>query len=122
MFRDNLCLEQGTHGRENTAIHTITFVKLNGQAWLFRYLYLVAVFLDRTDKGDSIIVHFTTHRITLAGFGLQELFVHLGEQSIASITESHSRYRPIVKATKPFVTEIRLHPSPSPNVPSLPNE
>lgn len=122
MFRDNLCLEQGTHRWENTAIHTITFVKLNGQAFLFRYLYLVAVFLDRTDNGDSITVHFTTHRITLAGFGLRDLFVHLGEQSIALITESHSRYRPIGTATKPFVTEIRLHPRPSPNIPASPKE
>jgi hypothetical protein len=104
IFRDNVFSEQSNH--EHATILTIRFVKLNGQAWLFRYLYLVAIFFEQTDKGDSITVHFTTHRVTVIGFGLQDLFLQLGEQVIGEVIEQNLRYLHLYDKRIRFIAEI----------------
>lgn len=87
-----------------SGVRNVRFVLLDGQHIFLNYNYLVAGEFFSEDK--KIVLHFTTHIITLQGYNLERLYLDLMMHLPKTIIAINDRYSSLT--TSPTVTEIHI--------------
>lgn len=81
---------QYTLKRENRGQALMLDLRLKtGDCSAFAYSYLISI---RFDASGEMILSFSTHKVTIAGRNLREIYNHLLRQRITSVTENESMF------------------------------
>ncbi|MCY1234133.1 hypothetical protein D3C87_297780 [compost metagenome] len=87
-------------------VKNLCFVQLDDSCIFLNYNYLVAgEFFSAENK---IILHFTTHVITLKGHNLENLYQHIMDHLPKTIKALNDRYISLAQASFPIVTGIEI--------------
>jgi hypothetical protein len=89
-------------------IRNLTFAWPDGRRMFLNYAYLVACELSTTDEKNMIVLHFTSHVLTLKGYELEKLFVYLGNQTASIVNQIDPRYIEGFDEKNCVVTEISV--------------
>lgn len=87
-------------------VRNVCFVLLDGKHIFLNYNYLVAG--EFFPEDNKIVLHFTTHGVTLKGHNLEKLYQDLIQHSPKFITAINDRYSGISSNNIPLVTLIEV--------------
>lgn len=89
-------------------VHNICFILPDYTQTFLSYAYLVSGSLLPDDR---IVLHFTTHTVTLSGYNLEELFQHIINRQAPVIPCELERHVEILNKEKGIiVTDIKISP------------
>lgn len=91
---------------KHDAPKNICFVQTDGYRLSLSYAYLVC--REYLPDGNTIILSFTSHNITIKGLHLESLFDLLQENSIRQIFCTDQRYNLTKEEESPVVNEIQI--------------
>jgi len=86
-------------------VRNLCFAWPDGRKLFLNYAYLVSGEFVTDGETNTIKLAFTSHLVTLKGYGLEELYIALIEQIPRIIEEEDARYRD-TSESKTMVTEI----------------
>lgn len=102
--------QAGDETRYETAGHVrnLCLVWPDGRRMFLNYAYLVACEYTPGDAKNSIHLSFSSHMVTLSGYGLEALFIELLDHRPRLIIAVDERYALDTIATDSVVTEIMV--------------
>ncbi|WP_273214803.1 hypothetical protein [Runella zeae] len=83
----------------------------NGRRFFLSYAYLMAGELNLSREKNEILLYFSSHTVTLRGYGLQSLFTELMQHLPSLIYQSEERYVTPEQNQGAFVTQIEVQRS-----------
>lgn len=92
--------------KDYTGVKNLCFVSLDGKHIFVNYSYLVAG--EFFPEENKIVLHFTTHVISLQGQNLENLYQDLMLHLPKIIIATNKRYSRISQSNNPVVTEIEV--------------
>lgn len=92
--------------KDYNGVRNVCFVLLDGKHIFVNYSYLVAG--EFFPEESKIVLHFTTHAISLQGQNLETLFFDLMQHSPKLIEVNNDRYSSISQVAKSLVTNISV--------------
>ena len=99
--------EMGETGDEDGQFHpyglarNLCLVWPNGKRAFFNYAYLVSAGFDPTDEMNVIRLVFSSHSVTIKGYGLEPMFMNLLDHLLRIVAVVDSRY-----ATPDEITQV----------------
>ena len=87
---------------------TIDFVLLNGTRQNFPYIHYLTSWLGKDGEDRVIKIFFATHLVTIKGYCLDEIYIHLTELNLKSVRAHDVRYASTIEDGKAFVTHIAV--------------
>lgn len=82
---------------------SVCLVWPNGRRFFLSYAYLMARELHLSREKNEILLYFSSHTVTLRGYGLESLFTELMQHLPSLIYQSEERY---VLRDESFIIEI----------------
>ncbi|MBU7569085.1 MAG: hypothetical protein KAF41_00385 [Flavobacterium sp.] len=94
-----------TNFEENySGVKNVCFVLLDGKHIFLNYNYLVAG--EFFPEENKIMLHFTSHKVTIQGYNLEKLYHDLMQHTLKMIVAINERYREGLKENFSVVVEI----------------
>lgn len=93
--------------KDDTGVKNVCFVLLDGKHIFLNYNYLVAG--EFFPEENKIVLHFTTHVITLTGQKLEKLYQDFMQHLPKIIIATNDRYSGISNGNSPIVTGIEVN-------------
>jgi hypothetical protein len=91
---------------EPSIIRTITFEWLDGRMLFLNYSYLVSCEFSASDQENSIVLNYTSQKVTIVGHQLKEIFVNISSNKIRTLRQSNPRYHDLDQTI--FINEISV--------------
>lgn len=103
MRENNPASNQDTSSTEANAEQYVTpgttrnvcFVWLDGKRMFFNYAYLIAAEFDPTKETNEIKLEFSSHTVTMKGYGLEELYLNFLDHVPKMVCSKNERYTAI---------------------------
>ncbi len=92
--------------KDHTGVKNICFVLLDGKRIFLNYSYLVAG--EFFSEENKIVLHFTTHEVTLKGHNIEKLYFDFLEHTTKLIEANNDRYKAILPTATPLITHISV--------------
>ncbi|MDQ6482167.1 hypothetical protein [Dyadobacter sp. LHD-138] len=86
----------------------VCFVWPDGKRMFFNYAYLIAAEFDPTKETNEIRLEFSSHTVTMKGYGLEALFMDFLDHVSRTITARDLRFNISSKTNEPFVFKITI--------------
>ncbi len=83
----------------------------NGRRFFLSYAYLMAGELHLSREKNEILLYFSSHTVTLRGYGLESLFTELMQHLPRLIYQSEERYVTPEQNQGAFATQIEVKKS-----------
>lgn len=80
----------------------------DGKRFFLSYSYLIAGELNVDGEKNEILLYFSSHTVTLRGYGLEALFTELLEQLPKMIVVTEERYTATDETNETTVVEIKV--------------
>ncbi|MFN3377932.1 MAG: hypothetical protein ACK41O_00670 [Runella zeae] len=106
--------EEGTEDNlspNSAPARSLCLVWPNGRRFFLSYAYLMAGELHLSREKNEILLYFSSHTVTLRGYGLESLFTELMQHLPSLIYQSEERYVTSEQNQGAFVTEIEVQRS-----------
>lgn len=87
---------------------TINFIQKDGTQQNFPYSHYLTSWLGRENQEIVLKIFFATHLVTIHGVRLDELYRHLIQYKVKSITEHNARYIEGMSEDLTFVTGLEI--------------
>lgn len=84
---------------------TLDVILKTGNRWAFPYAYLVAVEFDKSGK---LVLHFTSHTVTLEGQYLESIYEALLNHEVGFICEQRRGYSSYADEKKTHIDRIAV--------------
>ncbi|WP_306565403.1 hypothetical protein [Flavobacterium lindanitolerans] len=91
---------------DKASVKNVCFVLLDGKHIFLNYNYLIAG--EFISEANKIVLHFTTHVITLTGKNLEKLYQDFMQHIPKIVIAIDERYSEISQMNSPVVTEIEV--------------
>ncbi|HPE74770.1 MAG TPA: hypothetical protein PLC80_01705 [Draconibacterium sp.] len=99
-----------TKQAEPVVYNSLNLVWLDGRQQAFNYGYMTSVEFKALETGNRITATFTTHKIIITGFSLNELYLDLTNRYVSTIEQSDESYAHLIQDGTPMVTQIDVQP------------
>lgn len=99
-----------TKQSEPIVYNSLNLVWLDGRQQAFNYGYLTSVEFKAQETGNRITATFTTHKIIITGYSLNELYLDLTNRYVSTIEQSDESYAHLIQDGTPMVTQIDVQP------------
>ena len=99
-----------TREPEPKVYNSINFVWLDGKQHAFNYGYMTSIEFKALETGNRIIATFTTHKVTISGFSLSELYEDLTNRYVNTIEQADENLAFTIQDGTPMITQIEVQP------------
>lgn len=89
-------------------IRNVCFAWPDGKKAFFNYAYLIATEFEPNAEQNLIKLNFSSHQVSLSGYGLEPLFMALLDQLPRLVTAIDDRYALAVETQSPLVVAIQV--------------
>ena len=97
-----------TNSDEPTVFTNLNFIWRDGKQQAFNYSYMISVEFTPQETGNRIVVTFTTHKVTITGFSLHELYEDLMNRYVNEIEQADEELVHMIQDETPIITQIEV--------------